>query len=164
VANNIDEFFQKRIGGLKQQVGAGLHASSPDGRTPLQQIADCIASIHDLEKRKAKILETTLGELKSHAVWLAPYRERQPAPQAQVRDYYIKNIFPLVTPQAMDPAHPFPFVSDLSLNLLVTLHYPQDPEPLLARVKVPVGVVIPRFLRVPGPGHTFVGLEALISA
>jgi polyphosphate kinase len=163
VSSNIDEFFQKRIGGLKQQVGAGLHAMSPDGRSPLQQIADCVSTIHALEARKAKILETVLGELKTHAVWLASFRELDPAQQAQVRDYYIKNIFPLVTPQAMDPAHPFPFVSNLSLNILVTLHYPNDNEPLLARVKVPIGAGIPRFLRV-GTGNTFVGLEDVMAA
>ena len=164
VASNIDEFFQKRIGGLKQQVGAGLHSNSPDGRSPLQQIADCISAIHDLEARKARILETTLGELRAHGVCLLAYRDLDTAQQAQVRDYYIKNIFPLVTPQAMDPAHPFPFVSNLSLNLLVTLHYPQDPEPLLARVKVPVGAGIPRFLRVGGTTNTFVGLDDVMAA
>ena len=56
-----------------------------------------------------------------------------------MREYYLRNIFPLVTPQAMDPAHPFPFVSNLSLNLLVSLRYENDTESLLARVKVPVG-------------------------
>ena len=56
-----------------------------------------------------------------------------------------RNIFPLVTPQAMDPAHPFPFISNLSLNLLVTLHHEDDPQPVLARVKVPLGKGVPRF-------------------
>ncbi|HTJ41651.1 MAG TPA: polyphosphate kinase 1 [Kofleriaceae bacterium] len=163
VASNIDEFFQKRIGGLKQQVGAGIHASSPDGRTPLQQIADSITAVHALEARKAKILEHLVGELRGAGVVMLAYRDLDAAQQALVRDYYVKNIFPLVTPQAMDPAHPFPFVSNLSLNLMVTLHYPQDPEPLLARVKVPVGAGIPRFLRV-GATNTFVGLEDVMAA
>src|SRR5262245_52891274 len=91
VASNVDEFFQKRIGGLKQQVGAGLHSMSPDGRSPLQQISDSIAAIHALEARKAKILERTLVELKTHGVWLASYKELDPAQQVQVRDYYVKN-------------------------------------------------------------------------
>ena len=56
-----------------------------------------------------------------------------------MREYYLRNIFPLMTPQAMDPAHPFPFISNLSLNLLVTLRSPDDTEPSMARVKVPVG-------------------------
>jgi len=163
VSSNIDEFFQKRIGGLKQQVGAGLHSMTPDGRTPMQQIDDCLASIHDLERRKAVILDTVLAELRDHGVSILPYDELDAPVKAQVRDYYLKNIFPLVTPQAMDPAHPFPFVSNLSLNLLVSLHYPNDAEPLLARVKVPVGAGIRRFLRVDS-GYTFVRLEDVIAA
>src|SRR5262249_11446267 len=107
VASNIDEFFQKRIGGLKQQVGAGLHSISPDRRSPLQQIADSLAALHDLEARKARILGQVLAELKAHGVALVGFKDLDPAQQAQVRDYYLKNIFPLVTPQAMDPAHPF---------------------------------------------------------
>src|SRR5262249_15833762 len=78
-----------------------------------------------------------------------------------VREHYFKNIFPLLTPQAMDPAHPFPFISNLSLNLLVGVHYPKDPEPLMARVKVPVGNGIPRFVRV--RERTFVPLEQVMS-
>ena len=72
-----------------------------------------------------------------------PGRSRQ-----ALREHYLDNIFPLVTPLAMDPAHPFPFISNLSLNLLVTLHHPDDQQPLLARVKVPIGAGVPRFLRV----------------
>jgi polyphosphate kinase len=162
VSSNIDEFFQKRIGGLKQQVGAGLHSISADGRSPLQQIADCLQVIHDLEHHKVLILDHALQKLREAGVWLAPYKALEPLQQAQVRDYYLKNIFPLVTPQAMDPAHPFPFVSNLSLNLLVSLHYPDDPESLLARVKIPVGAGIPRFLRV-GTSNTFVGLEDVMA-
>jgi polyphosphate kinase len=163
VAANIDEFFQKRIGGLKQQVGAGLHAVSPDGRTPTQQINDCLAAIHELEKRKAQIMERVLTELRDQGVRLIRYKELDASTAAAVRAYYIKNIFPLVTPQAMDPAHPFPFVSNLSLNFLVTLHHPSDPELLLARVKVPVGAGIPRFLKVPGLDGNFVGLEDVMA-
>jgi polyphosphate kinase len=162
VSSNIDEFFMKRIGGLKQQVGANVHIPSADGRTPAQQILDCLAFVNDLEREKRVILERVLGALKDVGIWLAPYKELEKEHQTAIRDYYIKNIFPLVTPQAMDPAHPFPFVSNLSLNLLVTLHYANDPEPLLARVKVPVGAGIPRFLRV-GQTGTFVDLADVVA-
>ncbi|MCB9559649.1 MAG: polyphosphate kinase 1 [Kofleriaceae bacterium] len=164
VASNVDEFFMKRIGGLKQQVGAGLHSVTPDGRSPVQQIKDALAFIHDLEARRARILAALTAELATAGVHLVPWRALDAAQQAALREYYIQNIFPLVTPQSMDPAHPFPFVSNLSLNLLVTLHYPDDPEPLLARVKVPVGTGIPRFLRVGGDGWTFVPLEEVMAA
>ena len=113
VSSNVDEFFQKRIGGLKQQVGAQLHAITSDGRTPQQQIADCLELINGLEKKKHAILDRVLAELRAVGVWLAPYKELDPKEQAWVREYYVRNIFPLVTPQAMDPAHPFPFVSNM---------------------------------------------------
>src|SRR5688500_14352097 len=162
VASNVDEFFMKRIGGLKQQVGANVHSITPDGRTPAQQVSDSHKMIQELERRRAGVLTTVLAELKKHGVWLASWKELEPAQHVSLRDYYLQNIFPLVTPQSMDPAHPFPFVSNLSLNLLVTLRYPDDPEPLLARVKIPIGAGIPRFLRV-GTSNTFVGLEDVMA-
>ncbi|HUQ01260.1 MAG TPA: polyphosphate kinase 1, partial [Kofleriaceae bacterium] len=161
VSSNIDEFFQKRIGGLKQQVGAGLHASTADGRTPTQQIQECLAAIHELEHRKARVLEHVITALRAAGVCVLRWNELDATEQARTREHYLHNIFPLVTPQAMDPAHPFPFISNLSLNLLVTLHYPGDPELLLARVKIPVGTGIPRFLSV-GPNR-FVRLEDVMA-
>jgi polyphosphate kinase len=157
VSSNIDEFFQKRIGGLKQQVGAQLHTVSPDGRSPQQQITDCLELITQLEKKKTQILEKVIADMKAVGVWVAPYKELDPKEQAWVREFYLRNIFPLVTPQAMDPAHPFPFVSNLSLNLLVSLRYENDSESLLARVKVPVGGGTARFIRV-AQSRTFVDL------
>ena len=162
VSANIDEFFQKRIGGLKQQVGAQVHSITADGRTPQQQIADCLELITALEKKKNLLLEKVIGELKAVGVWLAPFKELDPKEQAWVREHYLRNIFPLVTPQAMDPAHPFPFVSNLSLNLLVTLRYEHDGDSLLARVKVPIGGGTSRYLRV-GTSRTFVDLADVMA-
>ncbi|MEP6864043.1 MAG: RNA degradosome polyphosphate kinase, partial [Deltaproteobacteria bacterium] len=107
VSSNIDEFFQKRIGGLKQQVGAQLHSTTPDGRTPQQQIADCLDLITRLETKKIQIVDKLLGELKAVGVWIAPFKELDAQERAWIREFYLRNIFPLVTPQAMDPAHPF---------------------------------------------------------
>ena len=81
VSSNLDEFFQKRIGGLKQQVGAQLHALTPDGRTPQQQIDDCLELITRLEARKAQIAERVVAELKAVGVWIAPYKELDPTQQ-----------------------------------------------------------------------------------
>src|SRR5580698_1052560 len=162
VAANIDEFFQKRIGGLKQQVGAQLHSVTPDGRTPAQQIVDCLELITQLETKKNQILDRLLGEMKAIGVWVAPFNELDATQQAWVREHYLRNIFPLVTPQAMDPAHPFPFVSNLSLNLLVSLRYSNDSESLLARVKVPVGGGTSRFVRI-GTSRTFVDLADVMA-
>src|SRR5215510_2625224 len=81
VASNIDEFFQKRIGGLKQQVGAQLHTVTPDGRTPQQQIVDGLELVTRLEARKMLILEKLLGELRAVGVWIAPFKELDPQQQ-----------------------------------------------------------------------------------
>src|SRR6185369_18081237 len=81
VSSNIDEFFQKRIGGLKQQVGAQIHSVSADGRTPQQQIARCLELIAALERRKIEILDRVISELRGASVWLAPYKELDPKEQ-----------------------------------------------------------------------------------
>ena len=159
VSSNLDEFFMKRLGGLKQQAEAGVQKATPDGRTPAQQIAECQAVIRDIEAQKQDTLDQLLELLREHAIHLRRYRELEPEQQAALRDHYINNIFPLVTPLAMDPGHPFPFISNFALNLLVTVRYPGDSEVYMARVKVPVRPgIAPRFLRV-GEGLTFVALE-----
>ncbi len=161
VSSNLDEFFMKRIGGLKQQVEAGIHTQTVDGRTPRQQIVDCYAVVHDLERRKEKLLQQLLKLLKISGITVNSYKDLTPKERKKVGTYYYQNIFPLITPQVMDPAHPFPFISNLSLNILVKLHYRKDKETSLARIKVPVGAGIPRFIRVAG-SDTFVLLEEVI--
>ncbi len=154
----IDEFFMKRIGGLKHQVVAGVHELTPDGRTPQQQIVECYERLREIEARQRKLLPSLVEELAQRGIVVDSYQSLKPEQQKDLRDLYIKNVFPLVTPQALDPAHPFPFVSNLSLNLLVTVRYPGDLESVMARVKVPLGHGISRFMRV-GNENRFVPLE-----
>jgi polyphosphate kinase len=161
-ASNLDEFFMKRIGGLKQQVVAGMHELTVDGRTPQQQITECYAVVRDIEQRQRELGPQILRRLENHGIRVRLYASLSNDEAKQVREYYYKNIFPLVTPQAMDPAHPFPFVSNLSLNLLVTARYQNDSDPLMARVKVPIGFGIPRFIRV-GNKNDFVRLEDVVA-
>jgi polyphosphate kinase len=162
VGSTLDEFFMKRVGGLKQQQGAGMHDKTVDGRTPADQIESCYAELRKLEIHLQAALRNLSTELAEHEIGVVSYGSLRRAEELALRDYYFENIFPLVTPQAMDPAHPFPFISNLSLNLIVSLHYPNDAMPLLARVKVPVGAGIPRFLRV-GTSNRFVALEDVMS-
>ncbi|MDQ7087286.1 MAG: RNA degradosome polyphosphate kinase, partial [Acidobacteriota bacterium] len=150
VGSNLDEFFMKRIGGLKQQVGAGVHRRTPDGRTPAEQIAHCYQVIRPMEARAQQLWHSLIQALAKERILVKPYARLSRKQQKALRETYIAEIFPLVTPQAMDPAHPFPFVSNLSLNLLVTLHHPGEQQQLLARVKVPVGAGIPRYLQAEG--------------
>ncbi len=161
-ASNLDEFFMKRIGGLKQQVAAGVHELTVDGRAPYQQIVECYVQVRDFQSRQRVIVETLLAALAPRGISVVGYEELSSEEQAGVREYYYANIFPLVTPLAIDPAHPFPFVSNLSLNLLVTMREPREAEPAMARVKVPVGLGIPRFIRV-GAANRFVRLEDVMA-
>jgi len=158
-ASNLDEFFMKRIGGLKQQVIAGMTELSVDGRTPQAQIAECYAEIRRFEAVRRDILTGLLATLREQGCVVAAYEDLSQAEQASLREFYITNIFPLVTPLALDPAHPFPFVSNLSLNLLVAVRSSSDGEQLMARVKVPIGAGITRFLHVGSGGRRFVPLE-----
>ncbi|MBL0225685.1 MAG: polyphosphate kinase 1 [Geobacteraceae bacterium] len=158
VSANLDEFFMKRIGGLKQQIGAGLRERTLDGRTPRQQVSECHAVIRELEARKEQMFLTILGLLEEKNILIESYSEITSKEKKTLREFYYTNIFPLLTPQSIDPAHPFPFISNLSLNLLVALRYPKSRSISLARVKVPVGLGTPRLIRV-GKGDHFVRLE-----
>ena len=158
----LDEFFMKRIGGLKQQVAAGVHKLTVDGRTPKQQIQESHELIRPLNIEQQGLWIEIRQKLQDIGVGLASYESLPEEDQQWLRDDYVDNIFPLITPQAMDPAHPFPFVSNLSLNLLVSLHYPNDPAPLMARVKVPLGAGVARFIQV-RDSLVFVPLEEIMA-
>ncbi len=162
VSANLDEFFMKRIGGLKQQVGAGVKELTVDGRTPQQQISECHAVVRDLEEQQRLLARELHVLLIQQGIRISSYKRLNPKQQTAMRDYYLRNIFPLVTPQAMDPAHPFPFISNLSLNLLVTVRYSDEVHSALARIKVPTGSGIPRFLQV-GNELLFVPLEDVMA-
>ena len=158
----LDEFFMKRIGGLMQQVAAGVHTLTVDGRTPQEQIREAHDLIRALTAEQQGLWGQLRARLEQIGVKVADYQSLSVEDQAWLRENYLENIFPLVTPQAMDPAHPFPFVSNLSLNLLVSLQYPNDPTPLLARVKVPTGAGVPRLVQV-RDALVFVPLEEIIA-
>ena len=161
-ASNMDEFFMKRIGGLKLQEMTGVVELTVDGRSPQQQLAECRALVKELEALNDNALPGLLAELRAKDIRILNHDELDQDQQNDLRRQYFENIFPLVTPQIFDPAHPFPFISNLSLNILVTLPSTHDEEPFLARVKVPVGADVPRFVQLPGASH-FVPLEQIIA-
>lgn len=159
--NNLDEFFMKRIGGLKHQIAAGVYKPTVDGRTPSQQVQECHALIRELQNNMEQTYYSLLKELNQHDIRLLRYRELQEEQRRELREYFIENIFPLLTPLAIDPGHPFPFISNLALNILVTLRYPNGVRTYMARVKVPVNKdVAPRFIPA-GGDHAFVTLDEL---
>ena len=162
VSSNLDEFFMKRIGGLKLQVGAGIMDYSVDGLLPAQQIEESYVKVRELEELKSELVPHLFEQLAEHDIHVTPYEALSDENKETIRRDYFENIYPLVTPQGVDSAHPFPFISNLSLNLLVTLRNSDSDEEVRARVKVPVGLGIPRFLQVPD-SHIFVPLESVMA-
>ena len=162
VSSNLDEFFMKRIGGLKQQIGAGVSNRTPDGRTPAMQVHDCLELVRQLEQRRQTTFRAVRALLRKHEIHIRPFERLDEDDQAWLRAQFLENIYPLVTPQATDPAHPFPFISNLSLNLLVSLRHPDGSAAPVARVKVPVGAGSPRFIQLPGR-RTYVPLESVLA-
>jgi len=159
--SNLDEFFMKRIGGLMQQVGAGVTDRSHDGLTPNEQIDQCIGYVRSILARQHTIATDIVRELKQKKIYILRYAELSADEKKQVRGHYAQYVFPLVTPQSVDPAHPFPFISNFSLNLLVTFLQKKNRPPVLARIKVPVGFGAPRFIRVEG-GDRFIPIEEVM--
>ena len=164
VSNNLDEFFMKRIGGLKQQIGAGVHTPSVDGRTPSEQLRVCQTRVREMHVEQKRIFDALMVLLAARGIGVVKVNDLTPDAQGRLREHFRANIFPMLTPLAMDPAHPFPFISNLALNLLVTLRYPGGNESYMARIKVPVSRDVSKRL-IPLDGtNTFVTLEDLIGA
>ena len=159
VGSNLDEFFMKRIGGLKQLVGAGVKKLSVDGRTPQEQIYDCHIVVQEILKQKQMLeveLKTLLAE---EGIIILGYEQLTNEQKTFANNFFFDNVYPLLTPQGMDPAHPFPFISNLSLNLLVKVSYPNTKHAYLNRIKVPVDSgVSPRFIKI-GEENLYVPIE-----
>lgn len=163
VSANLDEFFMKRIGGLKQQLAAGVQELTPDGRTPRQQLDECHQLIRELDNQRETLFKQIKKLLHDKGIEIVSWKELTAKEQKTLRECYARDIYPLLTPQSVDPAHPFPFVSNLSLNLLVTVRYPREKQLSLARVKVPLGPGVPRFMHV-GKGDRYIRLEEVMAA
>jgi len=162
VSSNLDEFFMKRIGGLKQQLGAGLTKKTVDGRTPKEQITECYEVVREQERLQREIFARLRTELTDHGIEIVKYDDLGRDDIDFLRVHYHDNIFPLITPQSIDPAHPFPFISNLALNLLVHVRFPgQEGRTSMARVKIPTSENVPRFIQLPERNH-FVPLEEVV--
>ncbi|MCS6942546.1 MAG: polyphosphate kinase 1 [Geminocystis sp.] len=146
-SSNLDEFFMVRVAGLKRQVEAEVTKLTPDGRTPLQQIQDINKKLRPLIRLQIDNFERLRQELKKFGVYLLDFVELNLEQRQYLHEYFANNIFPVLTPLAVDPSHPFPHISNLSLNLAVLVKNPDTGEELFARVKVPK--TLPRFLPLP---------------
>ena len=157
----LDEFFQIRVSGLKEQAAAGLTTTSPDGLSPREQLDAIRARVEELSTRANRILENLRQKLDSAGVRIVDWDELKPTQRDELQEMFENRIFPVLTPLAVDPAHPFPYISNLSLNLAVVARDPLTREPRFARVKVPP--LLPRFLKVSG-GRRFVPIEQVIAS
>ena len=163
VGSNLDEFFMKRIGGLKQLVGAGVKKLSVDGRTPQEQIDDCHILVQDILKQKQMLEVELTTQLAEEGIVLIGYDQLTKKQKTFANSFFFDNVYPLLTPQGMDPAHPFPFISNLSLNLLVKVSYPDTEHAHFNRIKVPVDSGFsPRFIKI-GEEGLYVPIEDVIA-
>ena len=147
-SNNLDEYFMVRVAGIKQQVEAGVSVHTPDGRSPSQQLHDISDKLRPVVTLQHRYFATTLRQaLTEHGVHLLNYENLNSAQKSFLREHFEEQIFPVLTPLAVDPGHPFPYISNLSLNLAVVVSSETDGEEHFARVKVPK--VLPRFVELP---------------
>lgn len=185
---NLDEYFQKRVGGLKRQIAAKVSLRSPDGLTPTEQIGVIRQAVLPMLRLQADCFEQVIKPaLTSHGIHLLKWDQLDDRQRGRASDYFRKNLFPVLTPLAVDPGHPFPFISNLSTSLGVLLSNPCEGQEhnagngrrrnrdadessryRFARVKVPA--VLPGWVQLDGStegeeagrGHLFVNLEQII--
>jgi polyphosphate kinase len=161
VSSNIDEFFQVRVAGLRNQVATG-DTPSADGMTARQQLEAIRTKIEHLDERVDRLYTKDLAPaLDDAGIHIWEWHELSGDDRALLSRYFDEQIFPVLTPLAVDPSHPFPYISNLSLNLAVVVQNPDRPGSDFARVKVPP--ILPRFVPAPEAGG-FVPLEQVIAA
>ncbi|HIE21987.1 MAG TPA: polyphosphate kinase 1 [Acidimicrobiia bacterium] len=161
-AINLDEFFQVRVAGLKEQVAHGIVAPTPDGMTPSQQLAAIRAEVESqYEEISKRFLAEIAPALSAEGIVFSDYATLDDEDRGFLDAQFREIVFPVVTPLAVDPAHPFPYISNLSLNLAIFVRNPETGITKFARVKIPP--ILPRFIVLPD-GQRFVPLEQVIAA
>jgi polyphosphate kinase len=161
-STNLDEFFQVRVAGLKDQLAAGLPATARDGMSPLDQLRAIRERVGEqLRRLSAAFLGQVAPELARAGIRLSDWESLDEDDREFLVEVFEGRIFPVLTPLAVDPGHPFPHISDLSLNLAVIVNDPATNERRFARVKVPE--LLSRFVVMPD-GERFIPLEQVIAA
>jgi len=161
VSDSLDDFFQVRVAGLHEQLMAPLRLTSPDGMTPEEQLVGIGARVRNLiERQSATFNEEIVPGLAEAGATIVKADDLSKGDRNLLAEVFKERIFPVLTPLAVDPAHPFPYISNLSLNLAVMVRDPEREQPRFARVKVPA--LLPRFMALPD-GKRFVPLEQVIA-
>jgi len=161
-SSNLDEFFQVRVAGLHDQVAAGISGRTIDGRSPSEQLSEIRDMVERLLTRHESCLSEVVGpELEHHAIQLLDWSQLEDSEREGLSVRFRQRMFPVLTPLAVDPGHPFPYISDLSLNLAVRLSDAADGRKLFARVKIPPS--LDRWVRVDDRAR-YVPIEQVIAA
>jgi polyphosphate kinase len=161
-ATNTDEFYQVRVAGLKQQAAVGIRTRSADGLTPQEQLSAIAAKVVPLaEKHAAIFAESVMPALREAGVKVVRWAELDRPQREELNQMFREKIFPVLTPLAVDAGRPFPYISNLSLNLAVLVRDPSAGRMHFARIKVPP--LLPRFVSF-SEGRCFVPLEDVIAA
>lgn len=160
-SSNLDEFFQVRVAALKDQVAAGVTMPAPDGLTPLAQLQAVAEAADEFVLLQEAVLERLLADLAKRHIHIANWSELSVPDRNVLTEFFQTRVFPVLTPLAVDPAHPFPYISNLALNLSAMVSDPETGERRFARVKVPN--VFPRLVALPD-GERWVPVEQVIAA
>src|SRR5689334_1681318 len=161
-SSNLDEFYMVRVAGLRRQLAANLSATTPDAMTPQEQLDAIARRVGELLQRRHTCLhEQLLPAIAEQVIRFLRTDKLGPAAKAALDVYFESDIFPVLTPLAVDPGHPFPYISNLSLSLAVQIRDPRTGVEHFARVKVPRS--LPRWLPTKR-GYWFVPLERVIGA
>jgi len=161
-SDGLDEFFQVRVAGLEDQIAAGLPTRSPDGMSPRQQLEAITSRATELVQRQSEIYAKQVAPaLAASGVVVADWHTLDAEDREHLDEVFDRRIFPILTPLAVDHGHPFPYISDLCLNLVVRVKNPISGERRVARVKVPP--LLPRFVALPD-GVRHVPVEQVIAA
>ncbi len=165
-ASNLDEFYMVRVAGLKRRDKTGLSVRSADGRTPAEQLDLISLRTRELCDEQSRLFLDEIGpELEAHGIRILPWKVLSTDERSEMSELFRNQIFPVLTPLAVDPAHPFPYISGLSLNLAVIIRNVESGQEHFARVKIPNNV--PRFIRVNRGDReefAFVPAEEIIAA
>ena len=169
-ASNLDEFFMVRVAGLKRRIATGLAVPSAAGLSPIEQLEEITQAGYRLQQRHAEVFARQIRPaLAEENIHLVSWKELDDASKAHLHRQFAAKVFPILTPLAVDPAHPFPYISGLSLNLAVVVRNPVSGKDFFARVKVPdqlsrlVSVDGPRAGTVAGRTARFIPLEEVIA-
>src|ERR1700690_40743 len=161
-ANNLDKFFMVRVAGIKAQVREGIAERSPDGLTPAEQLVLINETVSKLASDQQAIWRDLRGILADVGIVLVDGRDVTKPERAWIEDHFLHNIFPLLTPLAIDPAHPFPFIPNLGFTVALELVEPRENRHLKALIRLPTKA--DRFVQLPPSGNTqrFMAIETLV--